>query len=164
MAAPTHTAIPADEAAVGGIKLPNGVRSVLVFNRLATCRFYTTELKPGKIDGGDKIDTTTMLTSPAVRTAAPRFFREEGDSTVIAAYDPYMREQIRNDLINKPGSVTEYWSDGTYEDYYGYLKDADFSSNKEGEMPTVTLTVCKTNFDPVNKVVVAPVMVAVSGT
>lgn len=163
MAAPTHTAIPASEAAIGGIKLPNGMRSVLVFARVPLCRFYSMKVKPGKIDGGDAIDQSTMLNT-AVRTKAPRFLREEGDSQVTAAFDPYFRTQIRDSLINAPGSVTEYYSDGSYEDYYGYLKDADFSELAEGELPTVTLTVVKTNFDPVNRVEVAPVFTSVSGT
>lgn len=163
MAAPTHTAIPASEAAIGGIKLPNGMKSIVVFARLPLCRFYTMKLKQGKIDGGDPINQSTMLNT-AVQTKAFRFLREEGDSQATAAYDPYFREQIRNDLINKNGSVTEYLPEGSYEDYYGGLKDADFAELAEGELPTVTLTIVKTNYDPVNRVEVAPVFVSVSGT
>lgn len=159
MAAPAHTAITAPT----GIKLPNGFKGILIFARLPTACFWVKGMKSGAIDGGEAILQSTMHNT-LYHTKAPRALRMEGDTVLTCAYDAHFREQIRNTLVNQPGSITEYFPDNSYEDYYGYLQNAEFSEFKDGEFPEVTITVVKTNYDPVNRVEVGPVFTSVTGT
>ena len=164
MAAPAHTLLSAYSPA--GIKMPNGFSSVIVFARLPTASFWVTiegGYKPGGLDGGEPVLQSDML-NIGVHTKRPRVLVMHGDTVVTAAYDPNLRKQMEDSLLNAEGSITEYMSDGSYLDYYGYLQKAEFGELKEGQLPLVTLTVVKTNWDPVGRVLVKPVFFNVTGT
>jgi hypothetical protein len=162
MAAPTHTAA-LTQVAIGGIPLPRGFSSLLIFNRLPTARFYCQKIKPSKIDGGAPIQQSTML-NLTVHTFLPQALIKHDDETVTATYDPTLKSQILASLVNQNGSVTHFDSDGSYEDFYGFMYEMDFGELEIGTLPLCTFKVCKSNWDSVNHLEVAPVYTNVSGT
>ena len=161
MAAPTHTAI-TTKASIGGVHIPRGFSSVFVFNRLPTAVFYTQSIKPGKTMGV-KISQSTML-NLTVKTNLPGKLIEHDDVTVTATYDPTLKSQIISTLMQQNGSCTQYWPDGTYEDFYGFMYEADWAELKIDELPLVTFKIAYSNWDPANNIEVAPVLVNVTGT
>lgn len=142
------TAIAAQTPA--GLLLKNGFKSLIVFTSLPTASFWEKVeggVKPGKIDGGAPINITTMRNT-AVHTKAPRALIEEGDITVQCLFDPALRTQIRNTLLNRAhDTITTINSDGSTEAAYGYLMSAEFSNFENGKPPEVTLNIVITNID-----------------
>ena len=132
MAAPSTTA----RVTPSGVKLTDGYRSTMAFARAPNIGFWEMTVKPPGMDGGDKIDTTTML-NDQWRTSDARALVTLTDSTIRVAYDPNMYNDIREKLLNQPGSVTVHFPDGSTLDFYGFLGKFEPSELKEGEMPQV---------------------------
>ena len=158
MAAPATTT----RATPGGYRLENGFASKIAFARDSDVSFWETDVTPPSVDGGEAIDITTMFNS-AWRTKSPRALKEMGDVTCNAAYDPNVYNQIF-ELVNQEGSITVHFPDGSKLDFFGYLKSFAPSNSQEGTMPTASITVTVTNWDPVNRVEAAPVLTQVAGT
>lgn len=158
MAAPTLTA----RSTPAGIKLDDGYSTKIAFNRDPDVSLWEKTVKPPGIDGGDAIETTTMHNS-TWRTMSSRALRTLTESTFTAAYDPKVYDQIVA-LINAEGSITCHFPDGSTLTFYGYLKTFEVNDHSEGEQPEATCTIVPTNYDPVNRVEAAPVLVDVSGT
>ena len=160
MSAPTHTA----RGTPAGIALKEGFSVEMVFSLLSTVSLWAKSVKPLTIKGGDPIDTTTQKNT-TVKTRRPRVLHDYGPSTTFKfTYDPNCRSQIESSLICREGSITQYFPDESYEDFYGFLNEVDFDELSEGELPTGTATVVCSNWDPVANVEVKPVYVNVAGT
>lgn len=160
MAAPTPTA----RGTPAGIKLREGHASLVTLSNLPTASFWEIEAKPPGIDGGDAINATTMHNSEW-REMRARQLKTLTPQTIKFAYDPnlFSSSQVRGE-INREQTITQEWFDNTTLAYYGYPRSIEFDPLVEGQMPTGTLTIQPTNFDPTNKVEAGPVITSVSGT
>ncbi len=158
MTAPSTTA----RGTPAGIKLDDGFSTKITFNRNPTVSFWEKTVKPPGLDGGDPVETTTMH-NLVYRTKSPRSLKTMTESTTMVAYDPNVYPQIV-ELINKEGSITVRFPDGSTLDFYGYLQKFEPSDLKEGEQPEATVTIQTTNQDPITGVETPPVLTSVAGT
>lgn len=158
MAAPSTTT----RGTPTGTYLKEGHPSKIAFARNANVSFWEESSKPPGFDGGAPIKTTTFF-NLHVHTKAARTLYEYHDGDFTAIYNPKVMTEITS-LINQEGSITQYFSDGSKVDFYGYLQKVDFMEMKEGEAPKLKGTIVVTNWDPVNDVEVLPVYTDVSGT
>ena len=160
MGTPANTA----RGAPSGIALKEGFSVEMTFALLPTASLWCKTMKPLPITNNDSIDTTTQKNT-AVKTRRPRVLNDTGPETTFkATYDPNLRSQIRSTLVGKEGSITQWFPDNSSEDFFGYLKTADFEEMAEGELPIVNITVVCTNWDPVGRVEAGPVYTDVAGT
>lgn len=161
MAAPSHTAKPTP----GTYKVPDGYQTLLVCSLNPSLGLYQKQVKPPGMEGGEKIDTTTMH-NLVWRTFHPRSLKTLTDAQIQAAYDPDVFASTGGLLvvINKNTSWTCYFPDGSYMDFFAALTKADASENKEGEMPMLTCTVSPTNWDETGQVESGPIFTPASGT
>lgn len=164
MAAPTVTV----RLTPSGIYLQDGhgggaFGSKIAFSEDPDVSLWEMEPSLPGIDGGEPVNTTTMW-NVLWRTMQSRALKTMTPFDCRCAYDPAVYTQL-NTLINKrTGSVTNSLPDGSTISYWGYLQKIAFDSLKEGEMPTCTITIVPTNFDPGNKVEAGPLVVEVAGT
>lgn len=145
-----------------GIRLEDGYRSLVAFDRDPNIELWEIEVKPPGIDGGDQINTTTMHNT-TWRSMASRALMTLTESTIKFAYDPLLYTAVIA-LCNREGAITQIFPDGSTLDYYGYLKRVEFDPLVEGTFPTGTATIVPTNVDPITRAEVAPVVTAVLGT
>ncbi len=145
-----------------GIKIDDGFSTKIAFARAPTVSFWEKTVKPPGLDGGDPVDTNTMH-NVAWRTKSPRQLKTMTESTTMAAYDPAVYTQIV-ELINKEGSITVHFPDGSTLDFYGYLQKFEPGDLKEGEQPEASITIVTTNQDPVTGAETPPVVTSVAGT
>jgi len=145
-----------------GIHLEDGFSSKFAFAVNPTVSLWEIETKPPGVDGGDAIDITTHH-NVALRTRAPRQLKSLTETTHKCAYDPQVITQLLS-IVNKPGGITQYFPDGSSEDYFGYVRLVEFDPLVEGTFPTATVTVTPTNRDPVTRQEALPVVTAVLGT
>lgn len=158
MAAPTTSA----RIAPTGIKLDDGFSTTISFARKTNINLWEKTVKPPGLDGGEKIEQTTML-NIAYRTFTARALKTVTDCTFNAQYDPGVYTDILA-LINLEGSVTIHFPDGSTYDFYGYLGKFEPAELQEGSPPMAACTIFPTNYDPTNKVEAAPVLTSVTGT
>lgn len=158
MANPTPTA----RQTPAGIRLEDGYQSLITFAADPDVSLWEMTVKPGGVDGGEKIATSTMH-NDEWRTFAPRALKTLTDGQVKFAYDPAVKTQLVS-LINRRTTITVAFPDGSTEASYGYLQSAEFDPLEEGTMPTGTAIFVATNFDHVNKVEAGPAVASVAGT
>jgi len=158
MAAPS----PTTRVSPAGIKLKDGYRSLITFSLDSNIDLWEKKVTPPGLDGREKINQTTMWNDDFI-TYAPRSLTDMTDSSMTCAYDPVAYTQIQA-IINREGTVTQTFSDGSTLAYYGYLQKFEPQELDEGTQPEAKVTIVCTNFDPVNHVEAAPVLTSVSGT
>jgi hypothetical protein len=151
MAAPVKTT----RGTPGGAKLTDGFRTLIAFAANPTVKFWEKRVTPPGLDGGDKIDISTMHNS-TWRSFYASSLITMSDATVRVAYDPAVYSDILS-LLNVPGSVTVWFPDSSYLNFFGFIRMFEPDEMSEGSQPEATLTLTCTNFDPVNKVEAAPV-------
>lgn len=144
------------------IRLDSGYQSLVVFRGLENLAIFEKTVQPPSANGGDPIQTTTMLNSFS-ETKAPQRLVGDDDSVVVAAYDPAVLQTLRN-IINVPDSITWAYPDGSAEVYWGYLKSAVKSPLQKDQQPEMTLTIVITNWDPINCVEAGPAYVNGTGS
>lgn len=157
MAAPTPTV----RTAPDGFMLRDGHPAKFTMSSIPDIGFWETDVQPPGADVGEPIDISTQhnvnyrtFSAPSLLTLSPH--------TVVFGYDPAAYTLLLAVLgIDQTFTVT--WPSGQTMAYYGYVQSAEFSPLVENEMPTVTLTIVPTNFDPVNCVEAGPV-ISGSGT
>lgn len=145
-----------------GIHLDDGLSSKFAFERDPDVSLWEIETKPPGIDGGEAIDITTHH-NVSYRTAAARQLKTLTETVFKCAYDPQVITQMIA-LVNQEGSITQYFSDGSKEDYFGYVRMIEFDPLVEGNFPTCNVTIKPTNRDPVNRTEQGPVLTPVLGT
>jgi hypothetical protein len=162
MAAPATTTRTTPQGKI----LPSSQRTLIAFARKPNICFHEFETgSPGK-DGGEAIEITSHH-NVATRTFVPRVLYQSTPFDVkVFYYDPKLDSDI-DTLLNENGSVTIRYSDGSTLDFYGYLQNYQkdpLPSGGNETAPSATITVHPTNYDPVNRLEVEPVLTEVAGT
>jgi hypothetical protein len=153
----------------GGIMMENGYRTLITHSLDPDLSIWEIEVGSAGLDGGEPIDTTTQH-NDVYRTRSPRALISYEPFDVKFAYEAGVQKSQLETLINKKRSginasvITETLPDGSTLAYYGFFQKVSFDPKVEGELPTGTLTVVPTNFDPVNRVEAGPTLVEVEGT
>lgn len=158
MAAP----IPTPRVKPTGFKMPDGYRTLITFRINPAIQLWEKNVKPPGLDGGDKIDTTTMH-NDVWRTYEHRSLKTLTDASAACAYDPQVWNGLL-ELINFVTSITITYPDHATLTFWGYLQKAEVEEHKEGEMPMINATIAPTNWDDVNFVEAGPVFVPAAGT
>jgi len=158
MAAPTITA----RSTPGGIALQDGFSTLITFTVDPDISFWEKTVKPPGIDNRDPIDTSTMHNTSVV-TKAARALNELTSGSTKVAYDPNVYTQILA-ICGTEGSINVMFPDGSTLSFYGHLRSFEADDIVEGEQPEATVAFEVTNWDPVNRVEVSPVMTSVAGT
>lgn len=157
MAAPTATV----RSTPVGRMLENGYQSLITFLASPAVALWETEVTPPGVDGGSKIDITTMYNT-TWRTGAPQALGELTDPQFTCGYDPMTYPQIIS-LLNVRTTITILFPNGDTLAFFGYLMKFEPSSLKNGEMPNATITIGTTNRDS-SGVEQSPVLVTAAGT
>ena len=144
------------------VRLDSGYQSLVVFRGYENLPIFEKTVQPPSPNGGDPINTTTML-NQFNETKAPQRLVGDDDSIVVAAYDPAVLATLRS-IINVPDSISWIYPDGSAEVYWGYLQKAAKSPLQKDQQPEMTLTIVITNWDPVNCVEAGPVFVNGTGS
>ncbi len=158
MAAPT----PVVRQIPTGYKMPDGYKALVTLQNLPAINIWEKEVTPPGLDGGPKIDTTTMH-NVKYRTSAPRALVTVDDGAANCAYDPDVLADILVQ-INVPQSITFRYQDGTTYCMWGFLGNFKPQGLVEGQMPMAQATFASTNWDFANKVEAGPVLTPASGT
>jgi len=144
-----------------GLMLENGYRALITNALNPTVELWEKTVQPPAMDGGPKIDITTMHNS-AVRTAAPGALIDIGDSVVTVAYDPNVYNTVKS-LLNVKTTITHTFSDGSTLAYFGYFAKFEPDALEPGKHPEAKLTIVATNRDS-SGAEQAPVLTSVAGT
>lgn len=145
-----------------GTMLGDGFSTKICFTADPDVSFWEKTVQPPGIDGGDKVNNTTMFNT-TYRTYHARYLKEMTDSKVMVAYDPRVYPQIVA-LINVATSITVYFPNGGKLAFYGYLKSFEFSENSEGNQPEATATIVCTNTNPSTGAEAGPEYTSENGT
>lgn len=159
MAAPTPVAVSTQT----GIALELGYQARMGFSLMPAVPFWVISSSPPGLDGGAPVPTSTEE-NLAVHTFSPRGLTTITPIEGECAYDPVSIDTVRTTLINKRGTVTYTFPDGTTVTFYGYLQHFKPGKLDENGRPTASFSIQPTNWDPVNHVEAAPVIVNVPGT
>lgn len=157
MAAPTATA----RGTPTGIMLRDGFSSKITFAAKPTISFWEKSVSPPGLDGGPKVDQTTMFNTMRI-TAAPQVLYEVTDGSMKVAYDPAVYTQIIS-AINQPDVITQTWRDGSTLADHGYLQSFKPDPLERGKQPEATVTFVYTGQDT-SGVEYAPLITSVSGS
>lgn len=159
MAAPPTTArlIPS------GWKMPDGFKTTVAFAIEPGVWLWEKSVTAPGVDGGEGIDTTTMLNT-AWRTKDARQLKTLTDFTMKTGYDPDVYITMINTLVNRNGGVTVHFPDHSTLDFWGYVSKFIPDALEEGKFPEASTTVVVTNWDAVLHVEAAPVFTAATGT
>lgn len=153
---------PTTRVTPAGRMLEDGYQSLITFAADPDVAFWEKTVQPPGVDGGEKIDVTTMH-NVNLRTYAPRNLAEMTDSQFTAAYDPRVLPQILA-LRNVPTTITIQFPNGDSWAYYGFLQKFEPGELTEGEQPEATVTISPTNRDPLTGEEEDPVLTELYGT
>lgn len=144
-----------------GRMLENGYQSLVTFEADPDVALWETEVTPPGIDGGQKIDVTTMH-NVTTKTSAPQALGDITDNQFSAAYDPMVYTQIIA-LRNLRTTITVQFPNGDTLAYFGFLQKFEPTSLKNGEFPIATVTISATNRDS-SGLEQTPVLTTAAGT
>jgi hypothetical protein len=139
-----------------GYKMPDGYQTEIAFSLNPNLSIWEKTAKPPAVDGGEAIQTETML-NVFWRTTSPRHLKSLGPMTVAAAYDPSVLLTMYS-MVNQVQSITLMTPTGTTEAFWGFIQKFEPEELKEGEFPMANLTIVPTNWDPANYVEAGPVL------
>lgn len=145
-----------------GKKLEDGFKCVITFARYPALAVWEIDTGSPGYDGGEPINTTTQH-NVKWRTMSPRHLMTMTPFDVKYAWDPHVYITLQ-DMINVPDAVTELYPDGSTLSYYAFVQKVVKDQLVEGTMPTGTMTIVPTNYDPTADVEADPVLVEVLGT
>jgi hypothetical protein len=126
--------------------LEDGYQTLVAFANYPSILLKEKEVTPFGMEGGERIDITTMR-NETVKTYAPQGLIEATEMSVVCAYDPAILTTLVA-AVNVLDVVDITHSDGSGWSFYGYIKSAIPSTNTIGEQPTMTITIVPTNTDP----------------
>jgi len=129
-----------------GTMLTNGYASFFEIDSFTTLGFWEKEVTPFGLEGGDKIDVTTMHNTN-VRTYAAQALYEAADGEITAAYDPAVLSALSgaSGAINTNKAITIHFPDTSTWDTYGYIQTFSPSALSNGEQPEASITIVFTN-------------------
>lgn len=121
------------------LRLDDGFSTIIEFENLPMIKLYEKEVNPPSIGNNGPIDTTTMRNT-AWRTAAPKKLKTLGKVTATCAYATESLADLQAQLgVNQ--RVTVRYPDGSGQRFWGWLDEANPSTNKEGDQPTLSISV-----------------------
>jgi hypothetical protein len=138
--------------------MPDGYQTLVTFASQPAVQLWEMGVKPPGLDGGEPIDTTTML-NQTFRTKDARKLKTLDVMTFKFMYDPDVYPTLLG-LINHLDTITVTYPDVSTLAFFGFLQKAEFDDLEEGKPPTGTATIVPTNNDPVTKIEAAPVYTA----
>ena len=159
MAAPTQVALHTPT----GQAMPEGYIARIVCSLLPTAPFWVISMKPGGVDGGDPIPYTTQHNLIVETQRAPVLIKAVMTECKVA-YNPNFLDKLQDNLINKEGTISEYWPNGNVATYYGYFASFKPDALEIRKRPEGTLMVAQTNWDATNGVEAVPIYSFASGT
>lgn len=145
-----------------GIKLDDGYQTLVAFAADPDICFWEKSVTPPGMDGGDPVDTTTML-NETYRTRSPRALVTMTECQLTAAYDPNLYTTILL-LLNVETSITVHFPDGSTVAFYGFLQKFSPKAHTEGAQPEADITIVPTNQDPTTGAETPPAIANVAGT
>lgn len=137
-------------------KLENGYQALLVLGDDTDAAYYEIAVGLPGLDSGDPVDTTTQL-NVTYRTRAPRALIDLTPFPVTAAYAASAWTTLHA-LVGIPQVITIVLADTSTLTFYGFIQSVEFDPQENGTMPTMTITIAPTNYDPDNCVEAAPVL------
>jgi len=126
-----------------GTMLENGYQSFVAFAEDPDVSFWEKTVQPLGLDGGEKIDITTMHNT-TIKTYAAQALPGCTDATVTAAFDPQVLTQALA-LINVNGEVSNIFPDTSTWTSFGFLKSFVPDAMSNGAQPEASCTVVYTN-------------------
>ena len=130
----------------GAQKLKDGYQSFIVPSSNPGFRFWEKSVQLPGIDGGEKIDITTMHNS-IWRVNAARSLKTLTPLQISGGHSPSVTAGDIQALINVNQSWTVRCPNGDTISFYAFLKSYVPSANTEGAFPEATLTLEPTNVD-----------------
>jgi hypothetical protein len=119
--------------------LPDGYRTLVTFADFPSIQLFAKKVTPPGIEGGDGIDTTTML-NDRWKTKYPQSLIEATPLNFTAAYKPeiYVQAVI---AVNLPQYITVTFPNGDSVGDYGWLRSIKPNSHEIGAQPTAECVV-----------------------
>lgn len=145
-----------------GARLLDGYRTTIAFAANTTVSLWEKTIKPPGLDGGEAIDTTTMLTN-TYRQRTSRALKTLTDVSGTFGYDPRVYYELIS-LINLESSITIHFPDLSSLDFFGFLRSMEPNENAEGAFPELRCTITCTNTDPADGSEAGPVYKTANGT
>lgn len=128
--------------------LIDGFKTLISFAGAPSILLREKSVTPLGLDGGDKIDITTMRNT-LVRTYSPQHLIDTTDMSFVASYDPAVLTELLA-MINVNDLIGVTHSDGHGWDFFGALRSAIPNENNIGEQPTLNCVINPTNVDLVD--------------
>lgn len=139
-----------------GFKILNGYQALLTFENDHDANYFEIAVGVPGLDSGDPVDTTTQL-NETYRTTTPRALVGLTSFQVTAAYAALGYSNLLS-LLGINQNITVFFADGSSISFWGFLQTVEFDPQENGTMPTLTLTITPTNFDPDNCVEAGPLL------
>lgn len=146
MAAPTATVRPVPTVQA----MHDGYRSLLTFSLNPAIWLWERRITPSGRDGGEPIPYSSMH-SNVFHSFRPRSLQKGTDLVMICGYDPRVfagqGTYSLDGMINKDQAITQFFPQGSWIAFYGWLRSAIFNEHAEGNPPEVTITVTPSFWD-----------------
>jgi hypothetical protein len=124
-------------------RIDDGFPTLMTFSEESAVKFYMKEVTPPGIDGGGANDTSTMHNT-SWRTRAPKSLKSLTGSSIIAAYDAGVYDQIVS-MCNVNQQITITFPDSSTLVFWGWLDKVTFRGMVEGAQPEVEVTIEPSN-------------------
>lgn len=122
--------------------LTNGFSTTATFGSMSTSAtgdFEVVDLKPFGIDGGSKIDVTTMSSSGRKRFVPQSLYEITPMELTLACETTFLTAVLAN--VNVSQTITINFPDGTNWPCTGYIQKFDPDTFTNGARPTFKVTV-----------------------
>jgi len=126
-------------------RLDDGYQTLITFTEDSSVLFYEKTVTPPGMDGGDEVDTTTMLNT-TYRTRNPKALITMTNCSMTVAYDPACYPEIV-ELLNVNGEIKVTFPDSSYLTFWGWLDKFIPGEHQEGEQPTAEIEIVPSNQD-----------------
>ena len=117
--------------------------SELTSTDILTLYMQEKEVTPPGVDGGEKIDVTTMRNT-SWRTFAPRNLKTLMEAPINVAWDPGLYDEM-NAMINDNQEITITLPDTATIVFWGFVKSFTPSAHVEGAQPMAAVSIEPTN-------------------
>ena len=124
-------------------RIDDGFSTTITLSGNTSISLWEKEVVPPGIIGGGPIDTTT-LRNTTWRTAKPKQLKTVGNSTVVAAFDVSVYEEIVA-LTNINQRITVNFPDDSALQFYGFIDEFSLNPIVEGLQPTALMQMVPTN-------------------
>ena len=124
-------------------RLDDGFATLVEFSESSDVQFWEKEVTPPGASGGGENDTSTMRNT-AWRTKAPKGLISLAESSLSAAYDPAVYDDIVA-MLNVNQQVTITFPDSSTLVFWGWIDEFTPGAAVEGEQPTADVTIIASN-------------------